>query len=522
MMTDEKKPENDRQSMTNEKEKRNHLPKALGPLVLLSILSMAIALILASCSDSDAALSEIATEKLVRGDVVFKIDIRTELKALKSHKIEAQPFPTVWEWQSPDMKIVKLVPEGTRVKSGDFLLSIDKTDFEKIGRDRRSEVEKAEADLVKARKTMIVELGKLEVELKRLKAEMQVKELTYAVLRSGPASTEAAEAKGALTKAEEAEKCLKADLDAIAILVKENCESQAKLDTAKMDYETAKVEKTLKGTENSFVMAGTTPEALEEARLDVEEARIKLSKAEADLASKERQLQLDIDQGNYLKGKQERQLTRYNRGMKEIDFFASKNGVVTYGKIFQGNALEKIKEGMSIRPYQTIMTIEDVSAMVAEAEIEESQMPLLKPGQKATAELDAIPGDTFAGSVVEIGTIAREPGEKDSGDDWWGKGKKEPSGIRVFDVKVQLRKVDPRLRTGMSGDLHVVVDQAPKVLSLPVEAIFKRGEKSVVYVMKRGKPREREIVAGKILGKRIIIQKGLEEGEEVCLTEPTV
>ena len=70
----------------------NHLLKSFAKILCAALIVVLLPL-LVSCSKTDKSL-EAPTEKVVRGPITFKIDIRTELKALKSHKIEAQPvFP---------------------------------------------------------------------------------------------------------------------------------------------------------------------------------------------------------------------------------------------------------------------------------------------------------------------------------------------------------------------------------------------------------------------------------------------
>jgi len=461
--------------------------------------------------------AETPTEKIVRGPVELKIDVRTELKAAKSRKIEVKSFPTLWG--QPTKKIVKLIPEGTSVKTGDFLASLDKTEFEKTARVWQAEVAKAAADLEKAQKSLAVDASQLRATRDRLRAELEKKEIAGAICKALPGAAAVAEAEADVEKATKAEACLKADCEAVSRLFAQGCESKAKLEGSRLDHEIAKVQRETKNVQYQSALAGPEPDALAQVALDVEESRTKLAQAEAELSTKTLQLELTITQMQKQKQKQELQLQRCKQGLKDLEFFAPKAGVVVYARIWQGGGgREKVKEGMGIDTYDTLMTIEDTSAMIAEAEVEEAQISLIRAGLPATLQLDAMPGETFTASITEIGTIAHEPGEKTSGE-WW-QDKKEPSGVRVFEVKALLGKIDPRLRTGMSGALCIQVEEVRNVVSIPAEALFKKGDKPIVYVWRRGKARERAVVPGRAVGKRLVILKGLDEGEEICLMEP--
>ena len=141
--------------------------------------------------------------------------------------------------------------------------------------------------------------------------------------------------------------------------------------------------------------------------------------------------------------------------------------------------------------------------------------------QKTSIQLDAVQDATFTGQTIEIGKIAREKGEKDSGQWWKGKGDKEETGIRVFDVKVRLDGSDSRLRSGMAGSLEIIVETIPDVISAPLEAVFKKQDGSTyVHVVESGRVSERVIKTGRSADGSVVVTEGLTEGEVVCLAEP--
>ena len=61
-----------------------------------------------------------------------------------------------------------------------------------------------------------------------------------------------------------------------------------------------------------------------------------------------------------------------------------------------------MRVGQFVQPGQRLMTIVPVQAIYIEANYKETQIGLMRPGQPATIEVDALPGVEFHGSVDSI------------------------------------------------------------------------------------------------------------------------
>lgn len=118
----------------------------------------------------------VPTDKAERGEFVVQVRERCELQAENARKIVCPRFR---RWMP--MKITKLVPEGSTVKEGDFLMSLDKTELKRIERDREADVRRAKAEVERLKKTLAIERDKLTSELERRKADFRIKELNLEV-----------------------------------------------------------------------------------------------------------------------------------------------------------------------------------------------------------------------------------------------------------------------------------------------------------------------------------------------------
>ena len=109
----------------------------------------------------------------------------------------------------------------------------------------------------------------------------------------------------------------------------------------------------------------------------------------------------------------------------------------------------------------------------------EADVLRLALGQPATVTLEAVPGRTFAGQVVEIGASAL-PVTGTS------------ASAREFKVVVRLSHPEPGLRPGLTCDAEIVTSQKSNVLTVPLQSVVLRPspegpDRTGVFVVKDGR-----------------------------------
>ena len=458
----------------------------------------------------------VPTEEVKRGAFLVRVSERCELKAENARKIICPRFR---RWHP--MKITKLVAEGTQVKEGDFLASLDKTELTRRERDLKADVRRATAEVERLKKSLIIERGKLSAELERRAADLRIKELDVAYLKDLPTSVSETEASVELRKAELDATFAREEFEPVQALAKLGFQSQAQFSEKKLAADQAAIEEKAKQLSYEDTMSGADRLDLVKAELDLREARIRYEQGKCELDYRVRQAQKALEAAEWDLKREDLELKRFQESIKLVDFYAPKAGVVVYMKVFQGSAKEKIKEGVSVRPRTHMMSIEDMSTMIAKVQVEEAQVRMVQLKQKAKITLDAVQDQRFRGEVIEVGTIAREKGDTSAGEWWRGKGGREDSGIRVFDVKIRLDGTHARLRSGMAGNTEIMVEEMPDAISIPLSAVFKADDgSSYVYVQKGGRARKAPVETGRAAEGRVVVTKGLAGGEVVCLSEP--
>ena len=78
----------------------------------------------------------------------------------------------------------------------------------------------------------------------------------------------------------------------------------------------------------------------------------------------------------------------------------------------------------------------------------------------------------------------------------------------------------PELRTGMSCQAEIIVEQHANALYVPVQAVTRIGQTPTVYVRRGGTFEPQSIEIGLDNNSKVHVISGLEEGQEVLLTPP--
>jgi len=153
-----------------------------------------------------------------------------------------------------------------------------------------------------------------------------------------------------------------------------------------------------------------------------------------------------------------------------------------------------------LSPATTIIQMFDPSVMRLMIEVDEIDVPSVKPGQKATIEFDALPDHLLEGKVSSISLL---PTQK--------------TGVIVYDAEIDfVTAEDVGLRDGMSATADIMVAERYNVLLIPERAINRNDPAHpTVEVMVNGKIEERDVIVGVSDGAQTEIVSGLKEGDVV-------
>ena len=166
------------------------------------------------------------------------------------------------------------------------------------------------------------------------------------------------------------------------------------------------------------------------------------------------------------------QLVHVNDVLSKTLFPAPYDGIVTNVPVHEG---ETVVPGIQNSPGSTLMTVSDMSVITAEVHVDETDIVNVKMGQAAEVTIDAIPGQSFPGTVTEIGdnAIVRSTGISTA--------QSTASNQEAKDFKVVITLTHPpdNLRPGLSTTAKITTGSEHSVLTIPIQALTIRDKKDL-------------------------------------------
>ena len=180
---------------------------------------------------------------------------------------------------------------------------------------------------------------------------------------------------------------------------------------------------------------------------------------------------------------------------------------------------ETVVPGSTNLPGSVIMTVADMSTLLAEVEVSEVDVVDVALGQPAEVTVDALGTEPQRGRVAEIATSGR---------------KDAALGTIRFRVKVALDNPHPDLRPAMTAKVAILTATSEDALTVPIQAVVKRAlgedggelkgsaakgvdKKDVVYRIEDGKAQARVVTTGIADELWVEIKDGLATGDEVVV-----
>lgn len=159
-----------------------------------------------------------------------------------------------------------------------------------------------------------------------------------------------------------------------------------------------------------------------------------------------------------------------------------------------------VREGMTVAPGTTLVQINGLGTVWAEAEVPESQAALLHPGDPVEAGSPALPGTVFTGRVQALLPQVNP-------------------ATRTIKARVELANADGRLVPGMFVEMRFKDSSGRQSLLVPTEAIIQTGTRAVVMLAEGGGNfRPVAVEPGREADGQTEIRRGLQVGQQVVIS----
>jgi macrolide-specific efflux system membrane fusion protein len=243
-------------------------------------------------------------------------------------------------------------------------------------------------------------------------------------------------------------------------------------------------------------------------RLDRDRAGTKsiLEQAQARVATQK--AQIEVNQAEIVRAQMSLETAQANLGFTRIG--APIDGVVLGIVTQEGQTI------VSSQSAPTILVLADVSTMSVHTRISEADILKVKVGQPLWFHVLAEPQRRYDSQMQAIQDAPTQALQDNNGDN---SSQDQPSAV-YYNGMFNIANPQGVLRTSMTAQVFVVVEQAKSALLLPVAALgAEQGENRYqVQVLKQGRAESRLIKVGINDRQFVEVLEGLQEGEQVMVT----
>lgn len=366
--------------------------------------------------------------------------------------------------------ILRIVPEGTEVQKGDFLVELDSSALQEELTAQKINFNTAKAAMVEAQnlyETAVI-------------AKREYLEGTYVQERQ--------------------------------VIESEVFVAEENLNRAKEYYEYSK-KLAAKGYVNELQLEADRF-AVEKSQKELDAAKTKL-KVLDDFTKAKMLKQLDSDiattQAKWDSAKNSFELEKskledVEDQIAKCTIYSPRDGTVVFAheRDRGGDASFIVQEGAVVRERQTIIRLPNRGAMQVELTVNESLIQFVKKGMAARIAPVGFGDAVLAGKVLKINQYAEPTG--------WRK-----ANVKEYKAEVSILDPPPGIRAGMTASVTIMCEHIPDAIQVPVQAVYAHGDKYYCFVFDESGWDARPVSCGPTNDKFYVIHEGLDVGERVAM-----
>lgn len=252
----------------------------------------------------------------------------------------------------------------------------------------------------------------------------------------------------------------------------------------------------IKQAEASYINAKNNFERIEQlykqqvvSQQEYENSKMQLEIAQSTYEAARQQVQVDPDTGyQYLEGQVKQAEANLELARANLDnarIVSPISGTVVKRNVDPG-------EMVASTPVVTVM---DMSTVIASAKITEKNINKLKEGQDVTVRIPSLGNFQSTYKITRIVPAA--------------------DNSNTYTLEVTIPNPQNTIKPGMSAIIQAATNEVKDVLLLPRDAVVRRSGSDVVFVVENDKVKEVPVTTGESTDDLIVIKDGLEEGDKV-------
>ncbi|MDH3718441.1 MAG: HlyD family efflux transporter periplasmic adaptor subunit [Planctomycetota bacterium] len=432
-------------------------------MALIAVGALLAVAWLASRGESDSRAA-VETTRVSRGSFVFSVTETGEVESARSVEIRCE----VKARGAAGTTILEIVPEGTHVREGDFLVRLDSSSLELERNAQQIVVHSSEAAMIQARNAHdTAKIAKTEY----LEGTLKQEELTI---------------QGEIFVAQENLRRAEDYLQYSQRLAAKGYITKLQLEADRFGVDKARQELTAAESKLKVLREYTKAKMLTQLESDIQSTYAQWQAAKSNY-------ELDV-------GK----LRDIKEQVARCTITAPADGQVKYAnrRGGRGGGEVIIEPGTPIREGQVIIELPDPAQMQVAAEIAEASTKYVRPGMPATIKIRSATGETLRGEVAKVNDYP-EPGG------WFS------TSVKKYGTRIDILDNPGNLKPGLTAEVTIEVDSRDDVLQLPLQSVIQHGGKYYCLLKSPSGWQRREVQVGLNNNQAIEIRKGLAGGDDV-------
>src|SRR6266850_1606445 len=436
-----------------------------------------------------------------------------EVKINKDGELQAVSYTDIKSEVESVTQIITIVPEGTTVKKGDVLITLDSLTL-------RQKKEQLDLDLRKAESNRRISSDMKDIQESQNQANKEVAEVAlqlaqldlkqYQTGNEGTYPQSVENAKTALSMSRLNLKNFEEDLEQTKVLFTKGFVTASDVKKSELAVTTGRNE-VQKATTAMLVLEKYTH------RMDMAKLNSALAQAEQkqyrtlkENASTLNQKIADLEEKQQSLDLLQRQARKLDEQLAACTIRAPEDGLVIYSSSIERREREPVQEGSQVRQSQWLLRLPDVTHMKVLLKVQESWKPRLDEKQRLRALVKILGVSKPVGATLTKVSVLPDNSQR-----WWN------PDLREYPVELTLDETPPGLKPGMRVEnAEIFISRLDQVIAVPLAAIYSVSSDSFVFVRDGQSVKERKVTLGTANETHVQVVSGLSETEQLLLLQP--
>ncbi|MBT7304898.1 MAG: HlyD family efflux transporter periplasmic adaptor subunit [Victivallales bacterium] len=407
--------------------------------------------------------------------------------------------------------ILYLIPEGRRVKKGELLVELDTSALLDAKVDQEIRVQNAEASYLQSKENLAVVKNQAKADMDKAQLSLRFAKEDLIKYKEGDFPNKLSDYEGRIALAEEDVQRTKDKLESSEKLFAEKYISETEVKGDRLAAKKAKLDSELAASNLKLLKEYTYRRQVDQLSSDVKQAEMALERIKGKVAADVVQAETTLRARESEFRRQTGKLEKLGEQIVKAKIVAPTDGAVVYATSAQfswrGN-VEPLDEGQEVRERQELIHLPTAKTFMAEVNIHEASLKKIYTGLPVRLKVDALPGKDFTGSVHKIAPLPDARSMFMNPD------------LKVYKTEILIDGDSDVLRTGMTCQVEIVVEQHDTALYVPVQCVVRVGGKPTVFVRNGEKAAPQLVEIGLDNNRYVRIISGAKEGDKVMMTPP--